>query len=136
MIIALTIWGRRVSPLFDTAARLQIEPEDGLGEKQMVAVDHFTLKEKCRVLKHHRVGLVICGAISRSYQNRLLGMDIRLIPWICGDVDAVMTAYREGRLSSARFFMPGRRNLGLEVGVTTPSFYRHYGNRKADSCQN
>ncbi|MGD8252709.1 MAG: hypothetical protein PVH30_09950 [Desulfobacterales bacterium] len=136
MTIAITIWGHRVSPLFDTAAQLRIEPEDGTGEKQLVAVDHFTLKEKCRVLKHHRVGLVICGAISRGYQNRLLGMGIRLIPWICGDVDAVTTAYREGRLFSARFFMPGRRNMGLEACLPTPLPHRHYGDRKADSCQN
>lgn len=117
MNIAITAWGSRVSPLFDTAARLLIIPETGAapGNGWLAEFDGLSLIQKCLLLKQNQVGLVICGAISRHYQYRLLASGIRLIPWICGHLDDVLNAYRQGRLNDAAYFMPGRRSPGLEA---------------------
>ncbi len=115
--VALTVWGHRLSPLFDTAAHLLIaaDDDDEPQDRRRLPIGELTLRQKCLLMERNRVRRVICGAISRHCMERVLARGIGVIPLICGEVERVLAAYRGGRLCDEGFFLPGRRLAGLEI---------------------
>ncbi len=68
------------------------------------------------------VDVLVCGAISGPLAGILTANGMKVVPWICGDVENVFQAFLRGRLSEASFLMPGccgRRRR----------FHGHRGNR-------
>jgi predicted Fe-Mo cluster-binding NifX family protein len=70
-------------------------------------VEGGSLLERCRALQSHRVGVVICGALSDSFFKLLRQFDIETICGIAGEFEEVIRAYRRGILAQPRFRMPG-----------------------------
>ena len=62
---------------------------------------------KVAILDHHKVDVLICGAVSRPFAHMVIHSGIELVPFISGSVKDVMDAYMKGSLSDPRFFMPG-----------------------------
>jgi predicted Fe-Mo cluster-binding NifX family protein len=109
MKIAVSVWDGRVSPVFDTASRLLVLDMEETGEASRfeVFLDEQSCSRKCSRIQVLGVEVLICGAISRYFQGILTATGIRVIPWVCGAVSEVLSAYMHGTLSQSRFLMPG-----------------------------
>ncbi len=111
MKVALPIWNSRVSPVFDTAERMLIVDFNGdsvVGSEEYQFHNVFPplrSKELCDI----GVDVLICGAISNPLAGMIHDTGIRLLPWVSGEVDEVVDAFRRGELSDSRYFMPGCR---------------------------
>lgn len=107
-----------MAPVFDTADQiLVVESDDG----RLVSQSRETLPADDPLGKVARVAelgveTLVCGAVSRELQERLTAGGIRFIPFVAGELQEVVAAWREGRLANLAFSMPGcgrgRRNRG------------------------
>ncbi len=68
------------------------------------------MSSRAERLRELGVNVLICGAISNPLAKMLRGLGIVLIPWKCGLIEEVLTAYFSGTLEDARFSMPGIGN--------------------------
>jgi predicted Fe-Mo cluster-binding NifX family protein len=75
--------------------------------------------ESLQVLRAKGVNTLICGALSADLQNCATQLGLKIIPGVAGDIDEVLTAYRQNRLDQPEFWLPGcqgprryRQNLG------------------------
>ncbi len=109
MVIAIPNCQGRVSPVFDVATRLTVVRLKGQAELERREV---TLVEAlpaglARSVVELGVDVLICGAISRMLQVTLVHAGLRVVPRICGEVEAVLGAWRAGTLGTPEFQMPG-----------------------------
>jgi predicted Fe-Mo cluster-binding NifX family protein len=120
MKIAVSVWEGRVSPVFDTAARLLVLDAEETGEASRfeVFLDEQTCSRKCSRIQVLGVEVLICGAISRYFQGILTASGICVIPWICGTASEVVNAYMDGTLSQPRYLMPGCQPREDDAGRT------------------
>ena len=109
MLIAIPNCQGRVSPVFDVAARLLLIRLKGEAELQRREVVLCVNQPNDMVssLVELGVDVLVCGAISRLLQAALTRAHIRVVPQICGEIDAVIAAYQGGRLDRPEFIMPG-----------------------------
>jgi predicted Fe-Mo cluster-binding NifX family protein len=109
MRIAVPVWGDKISPVLDTASRLQVfelventwlsELETFLEEKE--------ISRRCSRIRNLKIDTIICGAISRTMSDILAAAGINIIAGIAGSYMEVLNAYQEGCLFCERFLMPG-----------------------------
>ena len=118
MIVAVPQWQGRVSPVLDVASDVllvTIEEKRELqrNEINVVQEEHWA---RAQAMQKMGVELLICGAISQPLQAALQSIGIQVISNICGPIETVLAAFREGRLDDNIFLMPGccgrRRRLG------------------------
>jgi predicted Fe-Mo cluster-binding NifX family protein len=109
MKIAIAHWQNRVSPVFDVSDRIclvEIENSKELrrGDVTLMGRDPFS-----RIKEVSKLGadVLICGAISNIFEEALVKANIRVIGFICGDLDVIVPAFLCGQLTDGRFFMPG-----------------------------
>lgn len=109
MIVAVTIWNNRISPVFDVAQNLLlIDREIDQNEnKRHISIAGLSPTLVVETLKRNRIEMVICGAISETFYRLLTGSGIRVEPWICGDADEIIRALFLDRLSDRCYHMPG-----------------------------
>lgn len=111
MRIAIAHWLGRVSPLFDVSDRLclvDIEGQREVTRENMI----LTVRDpfgRAKELAGLGTNVLLCGAISHVVERALVAAGIRVIGFLCGDLDAVISAFLEGRLGDSRFSMPGCR---------------------------
>jgi predicted Fe-Mo cluster-binding NifX family protein len=110
--LAVTMWNKIVSPVFDAAATLLIVNDDG--GRETITMAAMPLPRILEMLHAKKADTLICGAISTVSLHTLREGGIAVIPWIRGPVDEVIRAYEDGNLSTACCFsMPGcRRGQG------------------------
>lgn len=124
MKIAITVWGKRISPVFDAARTLVIA---GIEDGQVVTCEQVQLRpgyirEVVRLLSGSGVEALICGAISHGLAEQIEAGGIRLIPFIAGKVDPILEWYARG-VSITGYQMPGcgcrgnGRGRGRRCGV-------------------
>lgn len=53
------------------------------------------------------VEVLICGAVSRSFEAMLNALGVQVVPNTCGSVDEVLEAYASGRMTDESYLMPG-----------------------------
>ena len=130
MKIAIPEWQGRVSPVLDAASLiLLVEIESGRElrrtENTLNAASPWS---RAQALKDLHAELVICGAVSQELEMALRAAGIELVGNICGPVEAVLNAYRLGKLDETTFAMPGccgRRRR-----------FRHGGGRRGGRWRN
>lgn len=141
--IAITVWGERISPVFDSARTLLIVEIDG---NTIINSAHLTFDpdrplELVQMLQRQQVALVICGAVSEQPAAILETAGIRLLPFVAGEVNHILERYCKGRSLGREFRMPGCSNnfcchgrirRGREISITKPP--QQYGNRKRAGC--
>jgi predicted Fe-Mo cluster-binding NifX family protein len=119
MVIAIANWQGNVSPVFDVSDRLcVVEIVDGAEVRRETALlryrDPFG---RAREVAGLGVEVLICGAVSRAFETALTSAGIRVLAFICGDLEAVIGGFLQDRLMENRFFMPGcfgkRQNRGF-----------------------
>lgn len=111
MKVAITRWGTRVSPLFDTAQQIALWELRGgeIAGRQDISIGYVPPPFRADFLAELGVGTLICGGISGFLHQQLLARGIQVIPWVTGEVEDVFRAYLHDRLHWKRFVMPGCR---------------------------
>ena len=109
MKLAIPIWNERVSPVFDTAARLLVVDLDDGGERARdeIALTAEFPPHRVRRLVELGVDTLICGAVSNPLGTLVVSAGITLIPFVSGQVDEVLGAFMAGRLDDTGYLMPG-----------------------------
>ena len=107
--IAVTVWGQRVSPVFDSARTLLIAEINGkvLTASSRIAFDPERPLELLHLLRAQQVVLIICGAVSEGPAAMIEAAGIELVPFIAGDVQQVLEHFLKGRSLDNTFRMPG-----------------------------
>jgi len=121
MKTAFAHWDHRIAPVFDIARRIHIVEADSgriVAETGEVLADDPPVQKVLRLLDLG-VGTLVCGAISRSFQERIAAYGIRVIPFVAGDLSEVVQAWLSGNLESDTFVMPGcsGRGRGRRLGM-------------------
>jgi len=107
--IAIPVYRSRVSPVFDSCARLlliDLDHNQEIDRKELLCEDLSGL-ERLKMLKKSGVCTVICGAISDGLYKMISNAEISVIIGIAGEVNQVINAFQDNRLGDPRFFMPG-----------------------------
>ncbi|MBN1852031.1 MAG: NifB/NifX family molybdenum-iron cluster-binding protein [Pirellulales bacterium] len=109
MKIAIPDWQGRVSPVFDVAEQVLLvdldNPENG--SRRIERLGSTAPHERVRRLTELGVDVLLCGAISWLLEALLAAKGIRVIPLVCGNVEEVVRAFRDGALGKEEYIMPG-----------------------------
>jgi len=109
MKTALTIWGNRISPVFDSANTLlivEIKNQQVCSRRYEPFYPHSSSRLAER-LADLDIEVLICGAISELPANIIEFAGVKLISFITGSVDEVLDAYVRGATFVYTFLMPG-----------------------------
>lgn len=120
MKLAITVWNGRVAPVFDVAERCLVvslkSPDGENTPSQCMTIPQDTIEKKIDFFLGEGISLIICGAISRGYEELLVASGIEVISFIAGPVDSVVDAWHQDKLVRTEFSMPGcgcpRRRCG------------------------
>jgi len=109
MNLALAVWGGRISPVFDVSRRLSVLK---IENNQVVSQNEHTIDtdapfQKTDQLTELGIETLICGAISYPLAEMIKAKGIKLVPFIAGEVDAVLMSFLAGNLSITNMSMPG-----------------------------
>jgi len=109
MKLAIPVSSGRVSTAFDFAHHLLLLEYEGDREvsRAELVLEEVIPVSRARRLESLGVGVLICGAISRSLTDYLASSGIDIVPFVSGTVEEVLAAYHAGELESAQFLMPG-----------------------------
>ncbi len=107
MKIAITVWNGRIAPLFDVAKQLLIVEQRPVRVVATLEFKGETLSQKIEQLAKHQIATVICGGISREYEEELLNANIEVISYVAGDVADILEAWQSDAFYQRRYSMPG-----------------------------
>ena len=110
MIIAVSQYMDRISPLFDTCRDILLVEK--IGEKKVREIGRIQLQtdrtvEKIKSLEGHGTDVLICGALSEPLHQMLEMKGISVVPWTAGKVNDVVTAFVDNTLYRSSYKMPG-----------------------------
>ena len=109
MKIAITIWGNRISPVFDAAHTLltaQVENRMILN-KTYEPFDPDSPQELIRILKRMEVTTLICGAISTKPADFIVENNIKLISFVTGNALDFLDSFATRQTIKKMNMMPG-----------------------------
>ncbi|MFN2268789.1 MAG: NifB/NifX family molybdenum-iron cluster-binding protein, partial [Desulfonatronovibrio sp.] len=107
MKVAFSTWKNRISPVFDVSKEIYLV-QAGPGQKNIK--EHRVLPEdmdRCLWLVEQGADFLVCGAISSHLQTRLEWKNIRVVPFVAGDISEVIDTWLEKDLRLKNFNMPG-----------------------------
>jgi predicted Fe-Mo cluster-binding NifX family protein len=107
--VAIPIFKRRVSPVFDACTRVlfvDIEDDREVDRKE-IYLNALSLTDRIKILSKSKVAAVVCGGISELMETMLSSAGIDLISDITGEVDQVLAAYLTRGLDDPCFHLPG-----------------------------
>ena len=111
MMIAIPIMRGRVAPVLNWCSRtiiFPVNPEGG--SAQELWTPELGPSERLQLLREqHGVQTLICGALSLDLQNCAVGLGVKVILGVAGDIEEVIKAYRQNRLDQPEFWLPGCR---------------------------
>lgn len=112
MKVAMTVWGNRISPVFDSAQTILLtDIKDGkiVGQKREF-LPRMVASGLARMVVEQQIDTLICGAISERPAQILQQSDITLLSFVGGNAAQFLEAYAAGR--PLEFFkMPGCRHI-------------------------
>ncbi len=109
MKIAITIWGNRISPVFDAAKTLLItEIENGMViNKEYLSFDPHLLQGMINLFKEKNISALVCGAISTRPAETIVEHDIRLFSFVMGNAQNFLDSFTGNNRIEKSFIMPG-----------------------------
>lgn len=118
MKIALTVWGNRISPVFDSAQTLLVAQikNDKVIKKSYESFDSNSAGFPDD-FKKMGISVLICGAISEKPANLIALSGIKLIPFVTGNAAQLLDLYLNNNPVSAAYFMPGYPRQGCQNGL-------------------
>ena len=109
MKIAITIWGTRISPVFDSAKSLLVVDTHGSEiETERVSFDARLFNRFLLLMRELEVQVLICGALCEGSAKILEAHGIEVLSFLTGEVKQVLECYLQGR-DLAVFSLPGCR---------------------------
>lgn len=109
MTVAVPVFRNRVSPVFDWCRSLVVlDISDGrVVRRETVGCEAARPEHLAGRLASHGVDVLVCGGISRQLCGLIETQRIRVIPWVSGELDEVISAIIGDRLQHRRFALPG-----------------------------
>lgn len=109
MLLAMPIFGGRISPVLDVARQLLVIEVEGGKEirRWETPLEATILVAKAKQICETGVEVLVCGGISRPLEAMLLAAGAQIIPNTCGEVEQVIAAFLSGQLTERAFLMPG-----------------------------
>ncbi|MHB8121936.1 MAG: NifB/NifX family molybdenum-iron cluster-binding protein [Desulfuromonadaceae bacterium] len=107
--IAISLWNKRIAPVFDVARHLWIVETSGdsiVGQSERRFASDDT-QERVRRLTALKVEQLICGAITRSSCDALTERGIIVISFVAGGLEQVIQAWLFDTLKDGHLAMPG-----------------------------
>lgn len=104
MKTAITIWNGRVAPVFDVAHQCLLLTGKN---RETLQIPQGNVTAKQAFFTEQGIGQLICGAISREYEDALLASGVEVVSFIAGPVDLVIDAWNADNLVQDQFSMPG-----------------------------
>lgn len=107
--IAVTIWGNRVSPVFDAAKTLLIADMENrmILKKDYISFDPGSPEKLIKLLKKTRVSILVCGAISTSPADLFVENGIKLISFVTGNALEFVETFARRQVIEKAYMMPG-----------------------------
>lgn len=111
MKIAITVWGNRISPVFDAASTLLlVELQDrAVVDRQVKMFQPSRHDSFITLLKDAGVHLLVCGAMCEPAVQRVEASGIDVVPFVAGEVESLIESYLQER-GFSDFAMPGCRH--------------------------
>lgn len=117
MKLAVTVWGNRISPVFDAASTLLVaEMSDKKILRQYYTdFDPESPIDLIHTLKKHHVTILVCGAISKTPASLILDQHIHLISFVTGNVRQFLDSFTLNRTVEKKHMMPGFKQIFVNV---------------------
>jgi predicted Fe-Mo cluster-binding NifX family protein len=111
MRVAVPVWEKRVSPVFDSARRLVVIDieEGGPASRLTLPLTEAYPPRRALLLRIWGVEVLVCGGISPYLGRLIAGQGIRVVSGVRGDAEEVLRAYSRGRIPSPAYTLPGWR---------------------------
>lgn len=102
-LIAIPVFEERISPLLDVSERFVLFELGNNAVIQKVVINIQGESDRGRILRLKELGVavIICGAVSRYLTGIINVAGLRLIPWISGPVDEVISSFVNNTLIAA-----------------------------------
>lgn len=109
MNIAVTAWGNRISPVFDSASTLLIVKIENqtIVQKTYKPFRPDDIQALTALLKRMEATTLICGAISTQPAEILVESQIRLISFVSGNALEILSAFARRNTIDSTHMMPG-----------------------------
>lgn len=109
MKAAFALWKDRMAPVFDTALTIRVIDvgTDGATQDTRERLSEESPLRRVLHLRELGVQILVCGAISRSLHQLVTNYGIKVVPFIGGDQEDVVSAWLQGDRDLAGFSMPG-----------------------------
>lgn len=109
MKLAVTVWGNRISPVFDASRTLLVAELDGrrVVRQFHTGFDPTSLPGMMKVLDTLNVDMLVCGAILRQAADLIESRGILLIPFVTGNAGSFLDSYAGNRQIEKCHRMPG-----------------------------
>ncbi len=115
MKTAFPYWRHRIAPVFDTARQILVVTSDAgmtTGKTQVTLADGHPTAKLLRLVELE-VDSLVCGALSSQVCQMAAFYGITVVPFIAGDLDAIVRLWVAGKLAADANAMPGcRRRRG------------------------
>lgn len=109
MKVAITVWGNRISPVFDAAKTLLIaQIENGrILKKEYSPFDPHAINSMLEIFRNQKITTLICGAISTHPAEIIVDNNIRLISFVMGNAHDFLESFTGKDHIEPAFIMPG-----------------------------
>jgi len=107
--IALTTWGKRISPVFDFAKTLMIVDLENVktSNRSFITFDPQNMNQMLYQLQNQRTDILICGAITDDRSIFFEQNGMVLIPFIFGNTDQILATLMNEKHRILDFRMAG-----------------------------
>ncbi len=109
--VAIPLWLGRISPVFDTAARIYIVEFDQARHVVRKSIEMLPggFNNRIKLFSNRHIDTILCGAISRNMKNRLNWVGICVRSNLSGEAIELIKSYAQGPDNLGGFLQPGRR---------------------------
>lgn len=109
MKIAITIWGNRISPVFDAAHTLLVAriKDRTISKKEYTSFDPQSPQDLIKILTNNQISTLICGAISTKPADFIVENDIKLISFVTGNALDFLASFANRQIIEKKHMMPG-----------------------------
>lgn len=109
MKIAITIWGNRISPVFDAARTLLVARIENrtILKKRYIPFNPDSPRDLIRILQQMETDTLICGAISTEPADFIVENDIKLISFVTGNALDFLDSFATRQAIEKGNMMPG-----------------------------
>ena len=117
MKLAVTVWGNRISPVFDAASTLLVAEitNKKIYGQYYTAFDPQSPTDLIHTLKNHHVTTLVCGAISKTPASLIQDQHVHLIPFVTGNVRQFLDSFALDQTVKKKYRMPGFQPFRVNV---------------------